>query len=156
MRSARTSSSDRRRTGRDLSPFVVAARLAAGLALVGSLGVGWVSEGGGSTMTGRELAAAFRSLPLFADWGLRAALALYAVAALGIVALAASTSTRRAVSLALVAGSLPLLALLVVLIVRGTLPLSIWGAGPMLVAAALLVLTATSTWTVVTSDPTPT
>jgi hypothetical protein len=111
-----------------------------GLLLALTIQMHWVSRGLGSTLVGHDLASALRRLPAGDHpWAFEAAIGIYLVAAIGcVVFMTAFWRNRIAI---LVRGILVLVPPLVLLILslRGALPIGAWGSGTVVTFAACLL-----------------
>jgi hypothetical protein len=111
-----------------------------GLSLALTIQMHWVSRGEGSTLDGYNLASALRRLPARDHpWALEAAIGIYGVAAIGCITL--MTAFWRNPIAVWIRGVLVLVPALVLLILslRGAVPMGLWSSGAVVTVAASLL-----------------
>ncbi len=108
----------------------------AGIAVLATARLAWISEGVGSTLNGQELADSLRNGALVPDGGKWVAAAMYLLVALGGLLVASSGFAGRAVAaIRLIAGVVVALPFLFAAL-AGWFPVTRWSIGPLVIVAA--------------------
>jgi hypothetical protein len=133
--------------------LVPAGWVLAGVMMLSTAVVRWVSSGPGSRFAGLELADNLRTGALSPDWGGWVALAFYSMIGIGGLLIATAVIERRSVvalRAVLSVGGLGLFAV----IGWGVLPIDKWAAGPTIATMSFTLSTALSALQLVTSTRT--
>ncbi len=112
---------------------------AAGIAVLATARLRWVSEGPGSTLHGQDLAASLRNGVLVPDWGAHLAAGMYLLVALGGLLIASSGFRGRAVVIVRLFVGILVAVPFAVGVAAGWYPPSRWSFGPTLVVGACAV-----------------
>ena len=156
-------SGDDPRNGVNRTPFLAETVVVAvaGIAVLATARLGWISNGVGSTLDGRELADSLRNGALVPDGGKWIAGGMYLLVALGGLLLASSGFAGRVVASARLVIGTVVAAPFVFAALAGWFPLNRWALGPMLIVAACVVAVVVSVRqlarprTTLTSTPRP-
>ncbi len=111
----------------------------AGLAVLATARLRWISEGIGSTLNGQQLADSLRNGALVPDGGVWVAAGMYLLVALGGLLLASSGFAGRVVAATRLAAGLAIALAMVFAAVAGWFPLSRWAFGPIVVVLACVI-----------------
>ena len=127
---------DRARVVQVAEPIALAM---AGVAVLATARLRWISEGAGSTLDGIELADTLRNGALVPDAGRWIAAGMYLLVALGGLLLASSGFAGRVVAAVRLSGGLLVAAPFVVAAAAGWFPAGRWSYGPTVIVAAATV-----------------
>lgn len=111
----------------------------AGIGVLATARLSWITEGVGSTLNGQELADSLRNGALVPDGGKWVAAGMYLLVALGGLLLASSGFAGRVVASARLVVGLAVAAPFVFAAIAGWFPLNRWSLGPTLIVAACVV-----------------
>jgi hypothetical protein len=133
--------------------LVVAGWVVAGVMMLSTSTVRWVSSGPGSRFGGLELADNLRTGALSSDWGSWVALAFYSIVGIGGLLIATAVIERTTV---VVARCFVCVAGLVAFVVMGwgVLPIDNLATGPTIATMSFILSTALSAFQLVTSTRT--
>ena len=129
---------------RDATVFEAVVVALAGAIVLATGWLRWVSEGAGSSLSGRELADTLRNGALVPDGGGWVAAAMYLVVALGGVLFASSGFGGGVIASARLAGTMAVAAAFGFAAIAGWFPVGRWSFGPALIVSACVAAGAVS------------